>query len=191
MNGIHSQVKSERPIITYIDLYYAAEKYDIKDIRELSKKFIIDNCHDGNTHLLLEKAKLFNLPDLEAKCKDVFQNETYYVLASHISLYVNGRYFHECFDLEYLAVKTEFDLYMFLQALVDNQILLDYSKFLSKIRFLTINTIDVLSCELLSDKEKIAVISNIEAKKFQKTPKYPMPGHLSAEHEPRKLSYVK
>lgn len=44
------------------DLYYAAEKYDIPDIRQMSIKFMIDNCHKGTIHFLMPKAKLFNLP---------------------------------------------------------------------------------------------------------------------------------
>lgn len=187
MNDIHSQITDKIPVQVYADLYYAAEKYDIKDIREICKKFMIDHCDIGNTHFLLGKAKLFNLPVLEAICKTTFANNTYMTLLSHLKLNLDDEILSEFYALEALSIFGEYDLYIALEAVVDNETLPCHIKCLGKIRFLTMKIKDVLTCNLLSAEDKCAVIANIEALKHRETATISMPAYLSKETKPRQL----
>lgn len=167
------------------DLYYAAEKYDIQDIRDISFKFMIENCHEANTHLLLKTAKSFNLADLEATCISFFSKHTYYVLSRHLVLNVNDEVLSEFLSLESLSIQYEYELYVALEIMVRSKRLSIYSKSLSQIRFLTMKSDDILSCDLLSVEEKCTVIANIEVLKHHKSAMVPMPSHLSTETKPR------
>lgn len=169
------------------DLYYAAEKYDIGDIRNISKKFMLDNCHVGNMYYLLSKAKLFNFPDLEMKCKAIFMEQTYEALTVCLLGRNNYKVLSEFFSLENLSILScEYELYLTLETMVQSKKLLDYSNSLSKIRFLTMETKDILTCDLLTDKEKVRVVGNIEVLKHRETAVLSMPLHLSTKTNARK-----
>lgn len=146
LNAIHLQIKDDEAAQTYADLYYAAEKYDINDIRELCKHFMIVHCHQKNIRLLLKTAKLYNFPELETKCKKIFADTTYTYLTmnSYIRLEFDDEIFSEFLSLEQLSVWQEFDLYIALEAMVDNKDLPTHLKCLSKIRFLTMESDDAI-----------------------------------------------
>lgn len=167
------------------DLCNAAEKYDIQDILEISKKFMIEHCHEGNNHFLLKTAKMFNLPDLEKTCKTCFMKQTYKVLSFHFNLTMNDETLSELFALKTLSIENEFELYLALEIMVQSKKLSNYSKCLSKIRFLTMETRDVLICNLLSPQEKNAVAANIEAINHQEVAMLPMPSRVSTETKSR------
>uniref|UniRef100_A0A336MWU7 CSON002446 protein n=1 Tax=Culicoides sonorensis TaxID=179676 RepID=A0A336MWU7_CULSO len=187
MNGIYLRPISiqESDLEFAADLYYAAEKYDIGDIRDLSSSFMIKNCHSGNIHFLLKKAKMFNLPELEFACKNFFLKNTYEVLCVHFRLKVDDDTYSELFALEGLRIQSEFELYLALQQMWELKRLADYRKCLKQIRFLTMDIRFVLLCDLLSTEEKFAIISNIEARTYNDTPMILMPSHLSTETNSR------
>ncbi|XP_063700867.1 BTB/POZ domain-containing protein 2-like [Culicoides brevitarsis] len=189
LKDIHSQILNDNPITLYADLYYAAEKYDIEDIRLICKKYLIENCHNGNTTFLLSKAKIFNLPDLEATCKTYFEKNTYSVLQTQLGLHTTDEIFSELLSLENVIIAREYDLYIAIEAIYDNRCLTKYSKCLSMIRFLTMEISEVLACRLLSDKDKVAVITNIEAKNRNEISEIPMPSHLSHQTQTRVNRY--
>lgn len=192
INGIYLQKINPKPQSpqtflneVYAELYYAAEKYDIEDIREISKKFLINDCSSANVHWMLTKAKLFNIIDLETKCMAIFKDNTYKVLSIHIQLILDDEILSNFFDLHNLEIAQEYDLYVALEVMVDIHSLQNYSKCLRKIRFLTMDTKDIILCKLLTSDEKVAIISNIEARKSKEQPEVPMPSHLSPLRRPR------
>uniref|UniRef100_A0A336KHZ4 CSON003904 protein n=1 Tax=Culicoides sonorensis TaxID=179676 RepID=A0A336KHZ4_CULSO len=166
-----------------VDLYYAAEKYDIGDIRDLTLSFMIKNCHAKNVNLLLQTAKLFNLTELEKTCKNYFAQNTYKVLVSYIRSLVDSDTLPELFALENLGIKYEFELYLALQVM--SEWILDHSNCLKQIRFLTMNTRTVLLCDMLEAEDKCTIISNIEALKARDTSLLEMPSYISTETRSR------
>lgn len=173
-----------------VDLYYAAHKYDIKDIAAISSKFLVKVCCPANSYYLYEKAMPFHfqcyrMSDLRFTCIDKFEEDPYGALVGVFEESPKDEILSKLLDSNYLAVVNEFDIYIALQIMVETKVMQEYSKCLSQIRFLTMDTRAILQCDLLTHEEKYAVIDNIEARKLNKDPMISMPPNLSGETELR------
>lgn len=176
-------------IETAADLYYAAEKYDIEDICQIALQYMMNRCDNGNIHYLLTKSLLFELPELEAATKIVFSRETYSALSLWIahSVTISDNIFAEFIALDKLCICDEFDLYFALETLVDLGRLPQCFTSISQIRFLTMNTRNILNCDMLSDTEKCAVIAKVEALKDQEPSLVEVPAQLSTKITAREM----
>lgn len=171
---------------TAADLYYAGEKYDINDIRKIAREFMIERCNSLNAYFLFGKAKTFSLPDLEKVCREMFARRPYQGLAFTFDESLDDDLLSELIGSHDLCLIKDFDLYMALQVMVETKKLERYSKCLKQIRFLTMETGEILHCDLLSHEERCAVLENIEARKQNTVPMIPMPPNLSKNTELRK-----
>lgn len=185
MNEISLNLDASNGMENTIGLYYAAEKYDIQDIRDIAYKFMMENCNEANTYLLFKAARAFNLSNLEATCMSFFMEHTYLVLSHHLGLDVNDEVTSEFMALEGLSLLHEYELYLTLEVMVQSGKLSNYSKCLSQIRFLTMESKEIMKCDLLSVEEQCGVIANIEVLKHHEEPIVPMPSHLSSETKSR------
>nr|XP_022311291.1 BTB/POZ domain-containing protein 6-like [Crassostrea virginica] len=61
---------------TVIGTLYAAEKYDVTDLVDLSRDFLESNITEGTVCDIFENARIFNMTDLFDKCREfIFQSE--------------------------------------------------------------------------------------------------------------------
>lgn len=176
---------SDMNIFRAYDLYETADRLAIEDICVVSNNIMKTRCAATNVQYLMQAAKKFNLPDLEATCKETFKNLTYRSLAFYVSYDVDDDVFWELFALDELTMESEAELYMAVEAMYEMKRAKTYPKCLSQIRFLSMEIHDILLCDLLSSEEKLAVIENIDALHKKRTATIPMPSHLSSETKPR------
>lgn len=187
MNKISLDVGATNGMENAIGLYYAAEKYDIADICDIAYKFMMENCNESNLYMLFKMAKAFNLANLEARCLSFLQENTYNVLLYFLGINnLNDDVLSEFMVPESLSVKHEYELYIALEIMVQSEKLSSYSQCLALIRFLEMDSENIMNCDLLSVEEKFAVIANIEVLKHHEVPIVPMSSHLSKEIKPRK-----
>uniref|UniRef100_A0A336MMT5 CSON002444 protein n=1 Tax=Culicoides sonorensis TaxID=179676 RepID=A0A336MMT5_CULSO len=168
------------------DLYNAAEKYDIQNIRDICVRFMLKKCLSPYINFIYNFARVFDLELLQDTCENKFRDKTYAVCSEFLKTKsLKDDILVEFLGLEDLFIKSEFDLYMTVEILVETKRLSSYSKSLSQIRFLSMDMQKVLSCDLLSFEEKCRVLSNIDGKRNYVEPIMQMPEHLSKETEPR------
>lgn len=167
-----------------VELCNVAEMYEIDDLKVISSDFMYENVRNENCFYLYEKAVLFNLTRVANRCRGFFNVS--------IGIYPPGLLLQE-YDVdedsfvEFLTINESPDsaLYQVLEFFVRYGILNSYEKALGKIRFLTMSVDEIVSISLLTETEKLAIISNIEAVKKGSNPKLPMPEHLTSSTEMR------
>lgn len=163
------------------DLYYASDKYDLKDIQKIACKFMVENCSPKNCYFLFRIAETLTLPVLAMSCRQTFSYVAYEALKYAFDESPDDDLLAKLIGCSDLDITCDFDLYIALQFMVETKLLDKHSECLKHIRFLTMKENAVLHCDLLSHAEKCAVIENIQARKSKKEPLIPMPPHLSKE----------
>lgn len=77
IDGIYMKPINMTSIDEAIELYHAAEMYDLDDLKNISKKFMIDNLTIGNCFYLFQNAKLFGITEVAKKCIKYFKQGGY------------------------------------------------------------------------------------------------------------------
>lgn len=164
-----------------VDLCNVAEMYDVEDLKDIASDFMLENCSYKNCFHLLAKAKLFNLNEVAEKCRNILR-ENFTEDTKHLEILIQDMDLDEDTFIEFLAINESPDsaLYQMLEFFVTTGKLKSYQKALGQIRFLTMSIEEVVLVRLVSEADKLAIISNIEANKKQTEPILPMPEHLSS-----------
>lgn len=161
------------------ELYNAAEMYDVEDLKAFSRQVMKRSCSVYNCLYLYEKAVLFGLDDIKSRCIELFQNDhkTYTIF----TLLTKHERINEDALAEYISrtLIPHARVYQTLEVLVELKILQTYKKAVANIRFLEFTTRQVLLAKLLTDSEKLAIISNIDAVKGGYEPGLKMPENFS------------
>uniref|UniRef100_A0A336MUB8 CSON007187 protein n=1 Tax=Culicoides sonorensis TaxID=179676 RepID=A0A336MUB8_CULSO len=189
LRGIYFQEICISDVEIARDLYYAAKKYSIDHIRNLSKEYMVMNCTCKNSYLLFQTAVLFKIPELAQKSMEVLVTNVSESLLPLIYQDIDDEIFSIVLESSELKIRSEYNLYIFLEILVELNCLKKYTKSLGKIRFLNMEISQVLSCNLLNSDEKCAIIANIEADRKQVyQPIIAYPSQLSDSKENRKYN---
>lgn len=169
-----------------VELCNAAEMYDIEDLKDIASDFICENCSFTNCFYLLEKAFLFNLTNVTEKCRELMRVNFVDDL-KFLELPIPECEINENVFIEFLTVNESPDsaLYQLLEYFVTSGKFKSYQRALGKIRFLTMSIEEIVLVQFLTESEKLAIISNIEANNKGTDPIVPMPEHLSTDNNIR------
>lgn len=175
-----------------IKLFYAARKYDVSDIEDICEAFLYTKIEPSNVCQIFEFGKLFEKPELREICLAVIRAKTNEVFNSTGFFEADLATIMTIFDQDELFINSELELFDALNRYAMKNNLLkseeekkkdgsnessgsssSFSKATTvydavrKIRFLTISSTDFASepmkSELLSQQEKLAILSNLVA----------------------------
>lgn len=167
-------------VLEAVELYNAAEMYQMEDLKDISKNYMLAYCYWDNCLFLYDKASLFELRDILERCEMFFKRYDYQIFVSH--LFKDGEISEEAF----IAAGTHWkgepgELHQLLETYVEMGKLKSYKKVISTIHVLSLSTDEVIAAKLLTSGEKCAIIANIEAHDRDHETFIPLPEHLSPD----------
>lgn len=163
-----------------IDLYNAAEMYDMADLKIQAVFYMNNDVYWHNAIFLYDKVGVFNLDSVRKSCCKVFERYHYQTLISHL---FRGEEITEDVFIEVAKQwKGEHnELYHILEVYVELGILKTYNRAIGTISFLADGIEQALTAKLLSDEEKCAIIANIQSDESRFETFIEMPGNLSSK----------
>lgn len=151
-----------------VELYSAADKYDIPDICSLCIDFMIKNCSPSTACTLFQAANLWGLDEVTSVCKRYFVQDLQNTLKAVPHEQLEPETINFIYSIEGLEEETEHFLIEYLNTYVHKveaskpDIRTEVRDALQSIRFLTLDGPEELPLGLISEAEKKSVMSAIK-----------------------------
>lgn len=159
-------------IDTAFDVYYAANKFSVSELKHACEALILLKLDATNACRVYEFGCYYNKPNIQEAAMEIIQNETDSIITSSQFLKSHFQTVLDILDQEFLEVKEEIDLFNALTKYSIENAIVRYKPdsdedspildALKKIRFLTMSLQDfngpILSSKLLTDDEKLRIV---------------------------------
>lgn len=172
-----------------LDVYTAADKYDLPDLCAIANEFVLSKVTVENVCQIYEYSRLYNISEISDSCKRILVQETERVLASRGFLCSNISTVNDIYSTNGLEIESEEILcdgivrYVIQHHLTLNDVRRYLRPCLTSIRFLTLQseTIQGLSQVLSKHEQKtiINALNNTHPTLIR------MPKHFNTSRKPR------
>lgn len=161
-------------------IFYLARKYEILDLEYACLRYIRDGLSVETVCLAYEIARLFGDKELEDVCFDIIRNKTGQVLLSKGFLECDASTVAAIMEHKVLSVNSEFELFYAIEKwYAHNKYPESIKKAVEHIQFLRMSHQDFVKgpmvSDLLSNEEKLKIVSCITMKGTNNNEIYDMP----------------
>lgn len=180
INVIYMKPVEYTDVYEAVEVYKVAEMYNSVYVKSVIVKYLEEKCTLENCIFLYDKALLFNMATIIDKCRSFIKRFPNAIPIA--TLGIREEILEDTFvDFITRSRLPSTDLYQLMEYLVEIGKLRTFKKALCKINFLTISISIIVTAKLLSNTEKLAIISNIDAIKGKHAPSIPMPDNFSSD----------
>lgn len=178
INSIYLNTFELTSIEDAVELYTAADMYNLSDLCAFARRFMRKHAYWTNALYLYDIASFFGLSDVQDACLRIFHRFDYQTLLYQLSR--NEVISDEAFVAAAKQFRGEHgELYQILETFVVLGKIKSYAKSIGTISFLAMDIEDCLTVKLLTDEEKVAIIANLQSEEARFTPFIEMPSNLS------------